>query len=231
MKSKHQYPKVDLIINKRQDKGVAKCFHYSRDLLGEMLGFVDSDQFTGRQEEIVNAFIDHFYDTNDDKMAEELAIAKKEWARIEAYFFAQCDRMFSAWPWPEKKHTGTMSIWWRFPRYISRRTFNFPFVRRGMAHPSNTNSIIAHEMLHFLEYDYMQKKHGLKPSEMHSKNNSFWQFTENLNILIQKSDAWEPIMKGRGCKPYDVCIDQYNQMAKIWEKDQNIDNLIQNILM
>jgi len=72
----------------------------------------------------------------------------------------------------------------------------------------------------------VQKKYHLKPSESRDKDNFFWQFTENLNVLIENSKMWQPISNGSVSKPYDDCAALYRKMEKIWKKNHDLDNLI-----
>jgi len=118
-----------------------------------------------------------------------------------------------------------------FPRYIDKKVFTFPGLLDRYTDKDFPLRVVAHEMLHFITYDYLQNKYKLKPSEWSSKNNTFWQFTENLNVLIENEKSWHKINGGAKSNPYPNCVKLYQKMKRVWDKNKDIDNLIEKILV
>ena len=119
------------------------------------------------------------------------------------------------------------SIWYRFPRDIKHQRFAVPANPNFKYH--SAPHVIAHEMLHFITYDYLEKKYGLKPSEHTDPDNTFWQFTENLNVLIENDPIWAEFADGKISKPYPDCQELYEKMKAIWDQNKDIDNLVRQI--
>ena len=224
-----KYPKIDFSINKENDRVVVKAFKFSERMLGMPLAFLSDKKFDDSREELALAYMDDFYTRHEKEIEADLQNTKAEWEKIEGYFFAEVDRIFGGYAWPEGNYTGYLSIRSTFPRWINKKTFTFPFVASWLSNRRNPIRTIAHEMLHFITYPYLKEKHGLLSSESGSEDNTFWQFTENLNVLIENSLGWSEISKGRKSFPYDNCKEQYNKMKEIWDKNQDLDNLVVKI--
>ena len=160
------------------------------------------------------------------KPATELALeeARVGWKGKEAAFFARAKKYFGSHPWPPGEYTAMGSVWRINPRNIPELSFTIPLTGKR-----NRNAVIAHEMLHFLEYDYLEKK-GHAPSEPGDDDNTFWQFTENLNALIEQEDEWDEFtggVKKEHVKP--ECRKMYEEMKKLWTGD-SVDELAEEIL-
>ena len=195
------------------------------------MDFLYTPAFKKDRQRILNAYVDSYYDGKEAEHHKELQRVKKEWASLEKYFFKEVDRIFDGFAWLKGDYCGYGSIWTSFPRIINEKVFAFPIYRTQEMANLKTSAIIAHEMLHFMEYEYLQKKFHLQPSEMNSRDNTFWQFTENLNVLIENSPSWRPFRQGVPSQPYPQCKALYAKMKRIWDKDQNLDNLIQKIFL
>lgn len=72
-----------------------------------------------------------------------------------------------------------------YPRFLDDKTFCVPYFHKREKY---INVIIAHEMLHFIFYDYFYKRY---PEYNESKYNFFvWHVSEIFNSLIQNSKEW-----------------------------------------
>jgi hypothetical protein len=223
------YPKIKFIINKSFDKRPFDHFGpYIKMALPRELGFVLNKNFSFREKEkMLSAFAEHCYQINKKKIQESLKKTNKNWLKVAKFFYQKVDQLFHDWPWPRGNYRGYPTVWWMYPRFIKLKMFAFPWQNSYV----RANGVIAHEMLHFITYDYLQKKYKIKPSESGSKNNTVWQFTENLNVLIENEKYWHVFTPGSKSQPYDDCKKVYQKMQKIWQKNKSIDKLITRILL
>ena len=112
-----------------------------------------------------------------------------------------------------------------FPRNIQDKTFYFPY-SKDLHDPLGT---IAHEMLHFIFFDYIKKKYGIKQDdEFKGKDPKFvWQVLETFNTVIEN---WKPYKKifnaWKNCKPYPGCEKMFAKMIKQWNLKQDIDEFL-----
>lgn len=223
------YPKIKFYIDLEREK---KLFlGRKRDLqrfLPVGMGFVLKDKFVKNKYKILSAYLDQYYLDQKDYLADSVKNTQTKWQRVEKEFFKKVDQLFN-WPWPKGNYQGYVSIARSFPRNIDTKVFAFPMRTYKPGREDGDLRVTAHEMLHFIEYDYLNKKFGLEPSEFYSPDNTFWQFTENLNVLIQNMRFWKTFSLGFTSKPYPDCKELYIKMKKIWDKNRNIDNLVKKI--
>jgi len=221
------YPKIKFDINLPREKNL--FLGRTRNLqkfLPVGMSFVLKKEFIKKKNKILSAYLDQYYFDQKEYLADSAKNTQTKWHKVEKIFFKKVDQLFNHWPWPKGNYRGFVSIARTFPRYIKEKSFAFPLRTFKPGRENNDLRVTAHEMLHFIEYDYLQKKFGLQPSERNSPDSTFWQFTENLNVLIENSNYWQEFNKGFKSKPYPDCQKLYIKMKKIWDKNKDIDNLI-----
>ncbi len=224
-----KYPRVKFIFDKKQDMAALEWGDdYIKHCFPNIMRFVNGKNFSKKErKKLAKNYGEHQYKKEFDMMRSDLKITERKWRKHEKTFFRLVDKIFKNYSWPKGNYRGYISVWHRFPRFISRKIFAFP---RQYNNPKFVNvdlRVITHEMLHFITYDYLQKKYHLKPSERYSKDNFFWRFTENLNVLIENSKMWRPFSGGGISKPYDKgAAKLLIPMEKIWRKNHDLDNLI-----
>lgn len=223
-----QYPHVKFIIDQKQDMSVLKWGDdYIKQCFPDNMRFVNEKNFSKKERlKLAESFAVNRYKKELKIIKSGLKITEQKWRRHEKIFFRLVDNIFKKYPWPKGNYRGYISVFYRFPRFISQKKFAFPTQYNNPKYADIDMRVIAHEMLHFIAYDYLQKKYHLKPGERRDKDNFFWQFTENLNVLIENSRMWQPFSDGLILKPYDDCAALYRKMEKIWRKNRDLDNLI-----
>lgn len=133
----------------------------------------------------VELFIRNTY-TNDRNVIEKnLKIYEKNWNNIEDKFYELTREIFGSFSWNKGKYIAYSTIWGMYPRFLEDKTFQIPHKRRNKKY---VNVIIAHELLHFIFYDYFYLKY---PKYKNEKYNFFvWNVSEIFNALIQNSPKW-----------------------------------------
>lgn len=220
-------PKIEFGVDKKTDLEMYMMFWRSGlhklDALAHLENVEDEEAVFDEAEK----YFDAYYKEHGEEIKTRTETAERDWELVEDDFYCKTDAMFHDFPWPKGDYKGVASILSMFPRDIEGKFFTFPVNPAITRKPTST---VAHEMLHFLEYDYLQKQYGLKPSESYDEDSKFWQFTENLNVLIENGESWKEFKSGeRESKPYPDCEDLYKRMKEIWDKNKNIDNLIREI--
>ncbi len=218
------YPKIRFTFDLNTDKKF--CLYFLRrgwNIHPSLKYLIDCPD-----EEIVkresSEFIDNFYQKNFDKISINFNQAIEDWFKVEKSYFSKVGILLNNYPWPQGDYMAVGSVLDSFPRNIKDKSFTFPV--NNQLFPT---SVIAHEMLHFIVYDYMEKVCGLEPSECFSKDNRFWQFTENLNALIEDEPIWQEFMNGQKAHVKKNCQDLYQEMKNIWDRDKNINSLIEQV--
>lgn len=219
------YPEIKFLVDKKIDIRQARKRTYRLDkLLGKNLQFLLRPEFAKSKRKFLIAYVNNFYKVRGDEITANLKETETKWQCCAKSYYKKVDKVFHCYPWPNGHYIGIISIWFLYPRYIDKKTFTFPL--KNYKFKDLDLRVIAHEMLHFITYDYLQKKYGLKPSERNDRDNSFWQFTENLNVLIENSPFWNEFSGEFRSRPYEECRALYRKMEKIWKKNKDLDNLI-----
>ncbi len=135
------------------------------------------------------------------------------------------DEIFSGYKWPKGKYIAYPTIWGMYPRFLDKKTFQFPYQNNK---PNYIKVIIAHEMLHFIFYDYVYKKFPkLKRCEY---NYDLWNVSEAFNVIIQNSHKWVKLFNQRTVS-YPEHKDLIIKFKKVWrEIDGDIDKFLKRVL-
>lgn len=138
-----------------------------------------------KNEKALRDFINKTYLMEQTEMDRALERHGNRWNKIAPHFFSLVDTLFKGREWPGGRYIAFGTIWNMYPRFLEDKTFQIPFRHRR---PSYISVVIAHELLHFMFYDYFFDRY---PKFNHSKYNFLvWHISEIFNTLIQNSPDW-----------------------------------------
>jgi len=179
---------------------------------------------------IISKYTKDFYQTNKTEITKGFETTKKRWKKIEKQFYAIANNIFENHPWPKGKYIGYASIYSMYPRDIKSKTFYFPYAKIKWD-PIQT---IAHEMLHFIFFDFIKNKYGIKENtEFKSKDPKYvWQISETFNTVIENWKPYKDLFnETKNVKPYPGCEKIYKKMRGQWNRNQNINQLLNKWLL
>lgn len=223
-------PKLTLIIDIRADTDNARWCIKSGMFVDWFLPvnvqYITSKKFSSAEKnKIIGEYTKHIYAIRRQEVARGVKETRRQWKRVERAFYACVDKIFQGHDWPQGNYIGYASIYLMFPRNINKKTFFFPYAKDG-CDPIRT---IAHEMLHFMFFDYIQKRYGLKEHDtVKGKNPKYiWQVSETFNTVIENRMPYKKIfgMKGNS-KPYPGCEKMFIAMTKQWARNQDIESFL-----
>ena len=228
------YPKLKLLISQKTDIDNAINFivrdtslpQFKKWFLPNELEFILNRQFSKKERrKILTSFTKHFYHLETKAIKEGDKLAIKNWEKVELKYFKLVDKIFHGHPWPKGNYRGYCSIYHMFPRFIDEKFFFLPYKNNPRI---NSNGVIAHEMLHFIFFDYLYKKFRLtQNSRIAGKPDKFvWQVSEVFNNVIEGWKPYQKIFKGNP-RPYPGTEKIYAKMKKQWAKKQDIDWLLE----
>ncbi|MBI5401275.1 hypothetical protein HZB05_00385 [Candidatus Wolfebacteria bacterium] len=174
----------------------------------------------------ISKFVNSIYQKNKKIIDSNFYLYKKNWLKLEKKYFYLVDDLFDNYKWPEGKYVTYPTIWGMYPRFLEDKTFQIPFKDKKK---KDINVIIAHEMLHFMFYDYFYKKY---PKYKSNNYNFFvWNISEIFNSVVQNSSGWLKIFKIKP-KSYPEHENIVKILEKIVYKNNNIkaEDLIKIIL-
>lgn len=141
-------------------------------------------------EAVAEKFIKSIYLESQPVMTKSMPIYKEKWLLVEEDFYCLVGGLFRGHRWPNGKYIVYPTIWGMFPRFLEDKTFQVPFKYKNKKY---IPVIIAHEMLHFMFYDYFYKKYPKYKSDKH--NFFVWHVSEIFNTLVQSLPDWLRVFK------------------------------------
>jgi len=158
--------------------------------------------------DIIANFTDKYYEDHRGEIDKSLKTMRDRWSRNKKYFYLVVDRIFGKCEWPEGEYVCYLSIYNSNPRFLENKTFQIYF-----KHPQGTNHVIAHEMLHFMFFDYL--KTNRTNFNLSLDENKNWLMSEWFNDLALELPEFRKFrQKG---------IDQYPDVVEFSKKFKRID--------
>lgn len=174
-------------------------------------------------------FIEKTYNSKSTKMTLAMESHKKRWEKIASVFFCLTEKIFPGRKWPKGKYIAFGTIWDMYPRFLDDKTFQIPYYHKKTKY---VNVIIAHELLHFIFYDYFSEHF---PKYKKPKYDFFvWHVSEIFNALVQNSPAWLNHFKleSMPCPEHEKIIKRlsrklYNKTT--WDIEAVINTIIKEV--
>ena len=117
-----------------------------------------------------------------------------------------------------------MTIWNIFPRDISKKTFQFPYKGRIF---KKVEAIIAHEMLHFLFYDYLFRYFPEYKKSQYSY--SVWVLSEAFNEAIMIEPEWRKIFPLQP-QPYPETVIVRKKIRELRKNKKTVKEILEELL-
>ena len=223
------FPKLKFHLNKSLDKEV--CFNFlEHKKAGADFGaaiirlypqLVKAKGLPPKQKQLlVNKYIDKYYQAQKERLNLACKEAEKQWQKIEKQFYLATDKIFSH-PWPKGKYIAYLSIFNCNPRFLETKTFQL-FWRDSRGYPA----IIAHEMVHFLFYDYLEKHF---PQAENISADKIWSLSEVINFFILDSSPFHHLI-GQKESLYPDLDTQAHKLLPVWKKSKNFRNFLSSSL-
>ncbi len=234
------YPKIKFIIDYKKDAKNAFDFlswnktepYYLEKFLPEHLHFILDKNFTQKEKKkIIRAYTKKFFIDNKKELLSHTIQVKKSWLKKSRQYYKLMDKVFKNHKWPSSNYRAVASIYNMFPRYIEEKIFFFPADR---SQPEFVNKVIAHEMTHFIYFDYLKKKYKLsEDSKIKGKPDDYvWLISEIFNYVLEEWQPYNKLFKNeKNRKPYFGNEKLIKQIKHDWQKNQDIDYLIKKWLI
>jgi hypothetical protein len=167
-------------------------------------------------------FASDFYEKRKKDIERSASEAESAWNKKQSFFYKRTSELF---PFDFKKDISAMpTIWPMCGRFFEKNLITFPFDKKS----DERVFVIAHELLHFIFYEYISVCHGFSKEKISSQE--VWDFSEVLNVLIQNQKAWHNEFKITA-KPYPNHLALYEKMEHDWKMKSDIDYLVKKFLV
>lgn len=161
-------------------------------------------------------YINHFYNLHNNELKKALELFKKEWKKVEKCFFQEVKTIFGNFRWPKGKYICYLSIFNCNPRFLHDKTFQIFYKSE-----KDAKRIIAHELLHFIFYYFLEKKIKIKLSKEKK-----WILSEVFNTIVLNQDNFRKIISPSKELGYPAHREYIQILTNEWKKCKNISSWI-----
>lgn len=161
-----------------------------------------------------NNYVTNYYKTHQKELEAALKKMRTDWLAIEERYFKAIDKLFNH-PWPEGKYICYLSIFNCNPRFIETKEFQAFY-----NHPETTNYVCAHELLHFIFYDYLEKNFNQEYKELGEK--VIWKLSEIFNDVVLRLPEFVAFTGNNDPATYAETREELNGAIKLWEETKTI---------
>lgn len=180
-------------------------------------------KFNGEiDKKIVKDFVFKYYSKNKKAIEKNIITHENNWKKIEKDFFKLAHDLFLDTKWPKGKYIAYTTMWSMYPRFLDDKTFQIPAISKKKKVAS---FIIAHEMLHFIFYEYFLNKY--KKYKSHKYDFFVWHVSEIFNVIIMNRPEWQKILKNKD----DGYPEHGKIIKKLNKKECGLDELIDSIIL
>ncbi|HOV97455.1 MAG TPA: hypothetical protein PLW49_00350 [bacterium] len=163
-------------------------------------------------------YIDHIYNDQELKIADIRKKTQKSWNKVEKKFLDNAAKLFNGHPWPEGAYVGFLSIFNCGPRFLNEKIFQVYY-----KHKEGLVYACAHEMMHFMFYDYLEKNLDLSRN---ISDSVIWDLSEIFNIVVLERPEFVEITGNPHPRPYEKHETQISKFRKLMKRSKNIDDMI-----
>jgi len=212
------YPQVRFYLNQELDKKMAIEF------LGLNYGGINFASGIlnthPKIKKLIFDYIDNFYKKNKEELEKTTDDFEKQWRLNEIKFFETTSKIFKNHPWPKGKYIGYVSIFDCNPRFLENKTFQVFY-----KHKMGPVYVTAHELLHFIFYDYVMKKRKNLNQKLNEEK--LWRISEIVNeILFALPPLKDVINVKKKIEGYPEFKNSVKRIKNKIKKVKDIDQLI-----
>lgn len=164
-------------------------------------------------------FVQNYYKRNEKELNNAVNKMALDWGSVEKEFYEASDAVFKNYPWPDGLYVCYISIFNCNPRYLENKTFQV-FYKNSVG----VKTIAAHELLHFIFYDYVEKIEN----DFYRKvgKDEIWRLSESFDVLALENSFFKtfaPKIPGG----YTEILELNDKLRqKLKEKDFTISNFV-----
>lgn len=213
------------IIQLKHASDWAKTGSSLKWFLPEEVQFILDSTFSQKeQNKILAAYTKNIYKIRKEEINKYFKLVKEDWKRVESDYFGLVDKIFEKHPWPKGNYIGYATIFNVYTRNISEKTFIFPYVHNL---PHYANSVIAHEMLHILFFDFIKENYKLSEDDVITGKSEqyIWEVSEVFNNVIEDWQPYKEIFKNEPIL-YHGKVKMFEKMKRQWQEKQDVKWLL-----
>lgn len=168
----------------------------------------------------IKKYFVNYYKTNQKLIQKKVQLVRYNWQKVESDFVNITEQYFNGYKFPDGMYVAYASIINCNPRFLESKTFQF-YYKKSIP---DTIYTIAHELLHFIFYDFVNKK--LKKETQHLTEDQLWTLSEIFNVVVLRSSLYRKIIDKKSVRPYPDHKKYLKQFEKEFKKSKNAKDFI-----
>lgn len=209
-------PQLRIELNKEFDKEICGSF-INRQNAGVDFGKGIIKLHPNLTLNNISEYFDSYYKQHKTELLMIVDQCQSKWDGISDGFFLACDKYFGNLLWPKGEYKAYLSIINCNPRFLENKTFQVYW-----KHPDGFVYVAAHEMLHFLFFDLVQR---LLPT-IDINDRKIWEISEVFNGLIMREPEFVEITGVLNIMQYPDLAELQIKLTDVWEKNKNARKFI-----
>lgn len=171
---------------------------------------------------VINEYFDKFYQINKKELESVKEDFQKEWSREEDRYFEVVDGLFPGFELPRDDYKGFLSIINCNPRFLENKTFQVYY-----EHQMGVRYVTAHELLHFVFYDYTKANFSDLFEGADPNQGLWWDLAELFNEVVLSLDKFREVHGQEKVSVYPKHEEYIEEFIKLWENCDDIDGFIE----
>lgn len=174
-----------------------------------------------QKKKAIHLYFNNYYHTHNIAINRSIQNLQRVWRKKEKKFLVVTEKLFGDFQFPQGKYIAYASIINCNPRFLDSKTFQF-FYKKTLADRIYT---VAHELLHFIFFDFVEKK--LKNKTKDLSEDQLWDLSEIFNVIIFESSQYQNIIDKRYVLPYPDHKHLLPQFRKVYRDSCNTEEFIE----
>jgi hypothetical protein len=238
MKDFNKHPNLKFLIKPEEDIVVyfafekeSKIFESSFKILENYffkkhprIKILKQIQSKKKRKKFLENYVAEYYKSHKEWIRKKVQEIQRKWEKTQKQFFSLTDKLFQNHFWPKGNYQGFVTIWGIFPRDIKRKIFQFPY--KGEVF-KRVEVIIAHEMLHFLFYDYLYKHFPQYKACKFAY--PVWILSEAFNEAVMEESQWQKIFPKQS-QFYKETILTRKKIKELRKKEKPLKEILEKLL-
>ena len=175
-----------------------------------------------QKEKAIRIYFNNYYRNHRTEMLHKIERVQNAWRKQEKKYIAITEDFFGGFRFPKGKYVAYASVTNCNPRFLESKTFQF-FYKKPIVDAIYT---IAHELLHFIFFDFVEKK--MKNETKHLSEDQLWDISEIFNVVVLKSSRYRHIINQQFVVPYPDHRRYIRQFKREHKNSQNTEEFIRH---
>lgn len=223
--------KVVSFLRRSDTKGghdFSKIILKAHPKLGEI-----EDIYSDEGKKAILSYVDAVYEAHPG-ISKTVVKMQNEWDKLSSEFYQITNNIFKNTNWPKGEYIAYATVSPPMPRFLHNKTFQVGYNKNG-----SWKQTVAHELLHFIFYEFVRKTYTPNLSDtLEKKMNTLlqgkfqiplWDLSEVLNVMLLGIDQYQKLFPYPSV-PYPGHKKYLKLSLSLWDKaNHNINKFLKGM--